>query len=203
VVAAQRAGRVARVHLKVDTGLSRNGAPLADWPDLRTAVPKRWPRRPAGSPGGTCRCRTTAASSRHWSWPSRRFREVGHGFVHCDESTAQRGRKGPIMADGFRVDLPALLEATQGVVGTLKAVQVRKVSDIDADKSAFGHDGLGGTVENFCTRWELGVENLVKDGQEVADRLVRSVVAYVKVDTAGQHRMEKILSGSGPDPAGG
>ena len=31
---AHRGGRPARVHLKVDTGLSRNGAALADWPDL-------------------------------------------------------------------------------------------------------------------------------------------------------------------------
>ncbi|MBL8927784.1 MAG: alanine racemase [Pseudonocardia sp.] len=31
---ARRAGRPARVHLKVDTGLSRNGAALADWPGL-------------------------------------------------------------------------------------------------------------------------------------------------------------------------
>jgi alanine racemase len=31
---ARRAGRPARVHLKVDTGLSRNGAAPADWPDL-------------------------------------------------------------------------------------------------------------------------------------------------------------------------
>lgn len=40
VSAARRAGRVARVHLKVDTGLSRNGATLADWPDLVTAAAK-------------------------------------------------------------------------------------------------------------------------------------------------------------------
>ncbi|MFT7836465.1 alanine racemase [Saccharothrix sp. BKS2] len=32
--AATRAGRTARVHLKVDTGLSRNGCPPADWPEL-------------------------------------------------------------------------------------------------------------------------------------------------------------------------
>jgi alanine racemase len=31
---ARRAGRTARVHLKVDTGLSRNGAAPADWPEL-------------------------------------------------------------------------------------------------------------------------------------------------------------------------
>jgi alanine racemase len=32
--AAQQAGRAARVHLKIDTGLSRGGATVADWPAL-------------------------------------------------------------------------------------------------------------------------------------------------------------------------
>lgn len=32
--AAQRVGKRARVHLKIDTGLSRNGCQPADWPDL-------------------------------------------------------------------------------------------------------------------------------------------------------------------------
>ena len=36
--AAERVGRRARVHLKVDTGLSRGGAPRADWPALVDAA---------------------------------------------------------------------------------------------------------------------------------------------------------------------
>lgn len=41
VVAAARAlGRPARVHLKVDTGLSRNGCYVDDWPELVTAAAK-------------------------------------------------------------------------------------------------------------------------------------------------------------------
>jgi alanine racemase len=36
--AAEEAGRPARVHLKVDTGLSRGGATAADWPDLLAAA---------------------------------------------------------------------------------------------------------------------------------------------------------------------
>ena len=40
VAAARAAGRTARVHLKVDTGLSRGGAALADWPDLVEAARK-------------------------------------------------------------------------------------------------------------------------------------------------------------------
>jgi alanine racemase len=38
--AARDAGRPARVHLKIDTGLSRAGAPAADWPELVTAAAK-------------------------------------------------------------------------------------------------------------------------------------------------------------------
>jgi alanine racemase len=38
--AARAAGRAARVHLKVDTGLSRNGSYVTDWPDLVTAAAK-------------------------------------------------------------------------------------------------------------------------------------------------------------------
>jgi len=38
--AVRTAGRPARVHLKVDTGLSRNGSYVADWPDLVAAAAK-------------------------------------------------------------------------------------------------------------------------------------------------------------------
>jgi len=40
VEAARATGRRARIHLKVDTGLCRGGAPLADWSDLVTAAAK-------------------------------------------------------------------------------------------------------------------------------------------------------------------
>ena len=45
VAGARRAGRPARVHLKIDTGLSRNGCPPDDWPELRR---RRRGRRVAG-----------------------------------------------------------------------------------------------------------------------------------------------------------
>lgn len=38
--AARDTGRTARVHLKVDTGLSRNGTYVADWPELVSAAAK-------------------------------------------------------------------------------------------------------------------------------------------------------------------
>jgi alanine racemase len=38
--AVRESGRTARVHLKVDTGLSRNGSYVTDWPDLVAAAAK-------------------------------------------------------------------------------------------------------------------------------------------------------------------
>jgi alanine racemase len=40
IEAARRVGRPARVHLKVDTGLTRGGATAKDWPDLAEAAAK-------------------------------------------------------------------------------------------------------------------------------------------------------------------
>ena len=40
VAAGKRAGRAVRVHLKIDTGLNRNGAPAAQWPALVEAAAK-------------------------------------------------------------------------------------------------------------------------------------------------------------------
>ncbi len=40
VAAARRAGRPARIHLKIDTGLARGGATVADWPALCEAAAK-------------------------------------------------------------------------------------------------------------------------------------------------------------------
>lgn len=40
VVAARRAERTARVHLKIDTGLARGGATAAEWPELLEAAAK-------------------------------------------------------------------------------------------------------------------------------------------------------------------
>jgi alanine racemase len=40
LAAARELGRPARVHLKIDTGLSRNGCYIADWPELLTSTAK-------------------------------------------------------------------------------------------------------------------------------------------------------------------
>jgi hypothetical protein len=106
------------------------------------------------------------------------------------------------MSDGFRVDLGALEDAAAGINATLNALNAQKVSDLDGPKGEFGHDHLAETVADFCDRWELGVEHLAKDGQEVAERLSTCVQDYLKVDLAAKGRMDGIYqSPTGKDPA--
>jgi hypothetical protein len=105
------------------------------------------------------------------------------------------------MADGFRVDLGALEDAAEGVNATLYDLQSKKVSDIGGTQGDYGHEHLGETIADFCDRWELGVEHLAKDAQEIANRLSRSVQAYLHVDTALKGHMDGMLQrSSGEDP---
>jgi hypothetical protein len=77
-----------------------------------------------------------------------------------------------------------------------------EVKDIDPAKAAFGHDGLAGAVGDFCDRWEIGVEHLCTDANEIVDRLNWSMQAYTHVENTLAHVFNGILSEpSGPDPA--
>jgi hypothetical protein len=106
------------------------------------------------------------------------------------------------MADGFSVDLPALESASAGINMTLEELSVAKIDTLDGDRAAYGDDGLAGAVVDFCDRWEIGVEHLAVDGQEVADRLNQCVKAYRQVDAAAHDRLHGVVQrGSGPDPA--
>jgi hypothetical protein len=99
---------------------------------------------------------------------------------------------------GFKVDLGALTNASQGIDGVLYDVANNKVTDIKIDKSAVGHDRLASSVSDFCDRWDRGVNNLAKDGQAGADRLRANVAEYDKAERA----TTGMFQSAGPDPAG-
>jgi hypothetical protein len=106
------------------------------------------------------------------------------------------------MGDGFSVDLGALENAASGVNTTLYQLQQKKVEDIDADEGDYGEGDLGGTVSDFCERWELGVENLAKDGQEIAGRLSKSVQQYLLIDKHLKGYMDGMLQRTSGEDAG-
>lgn len=108
------------------------------------------------------------------------------------------------MTDGFRVDLGALRRAATGIRDTLDEMATKKVSDIDPPAASMGHDALAGTTEDFCSRWELGVENLTKDIGVLVDGLDRCITAYDNTDegvAAGYNGY--VVREHGTDPGAG
>ncbi|MFE4518048.1 hypothetical protein ACFRMQ_28120 [Kitasatospora sp. NPDC056783] len=105
------------------------------------------------------------------------------------------------MAEGFKVDLEALDTAASGITNTLAKLQFKKVSDLDHKKEDIGHDHLADVLGKFCTRWEIGVENLGKDAAQVSQRLNASVKAYAQLEgqIAG-HLHGTASSTGGEDP---
>lgn len=106
------------------------------------------------------------------------------------------------MGQGFRVDLGALERAASGVTNTLDQVSAHRVGEGTAGQADYGHSRLAGTVADFCDRWQLGVTNLAKDGQEIVTRLNACVASYERVEESLHGEFSGILgSTSGPDPA--
>jgi hypothetical protein len=107
------------------------------------------------------------------------------------------------MANGFRVDLSALEQASTGVNGTLDQVDQLAVSAISHSPAAFGLPGLASTVVGFLDRWQRGVQNLAQDGHAIAARLTQNVAAYRAAEHSSAGDIGQIngeLSGAGADP---
>jgi hypothetical protein len=94
---------------------------------------------------------------------------------------------------GFEVDLHALVEAAEGVNGTMADLQNNKVSDIGGSAADYGDGDLAGTVSDFCARWEIGVQHLVNDAEQVANRLYLSAAAHAKAERANIASLTGIL----------
>ena len=106
------------------------------------------------------------------------------------------------MSGGFEVDLTSLARAAEGVNGVISDMQDNKVSDIGGPGADYGDEDLAGVMSGFCSRWEIGVENLTKDASEVASRLTKSAEAYAKAENTNVSLISGImLRTSGADPA--
>lgn len=106
------------------------------------------------------------------------------------------------MSGGFKVNITALVQAAEGVNGTIADVSTDKVSGICGDQASYGNDNLAGTCSDFCSRWQIGVQNLVTDVTQVATRLALSAVAYANAEKKTISDVHGMLSSSsGTDPA--
>jgi len=105
------------------------------------------------------------------------------------------------MSSGFMVDLTALVKAAEGINGTIAAVSSDKVSGIVGSPGSYGNEALGSAVSDFCSRWQIGVQNLATDANQVAGRLALSAVAYAKAEKKNVAAVSGIFRGRGTDPA--
>jgi hypothetical protein len=101
----------------------------------------------------------------------------GRGFGGTGLRTGCLQVTGGEISGGFKVDLGALVRAAVGVNGTIGDLQNNKVSDIGGANANYGGDDLAATVSDFCARWEIGVQNLANDAQQVANRLCLSAAS--------------------------
>lgn len=86
------------------------------------------------------------------------------------------------MAGHFQVNIDALTAAAVGVDDAIAAAADQRVEDLDVDGSAFGHEGLAETTKDFGDRWQRGVDNLLRDGEELATRLQDSASTYLNTE---------------------
>jgi hypothetical protein len=106
------------------------------------------------------------------------------------------------MSDGFEVDLTSLVRAAEGVNGVITDMQDNKVSDIDGSGADYGDGGLASVLADFCARWQVGVEHLTSDVQQVADRLTLSAQAYAEAERTNVSLISGLLrEQAGTDPA--
>ena len=84
----------------------------------------------------------------------------------------------------------------------LNDLEATRIDGLDGRAADYGHDRLADRIAVFCDRWELGVEHLATDGQEIAARLSQSVQSYLQVDRTAKGRLDGVLQRlGGPDPA--
>jgi hypothetical protein len=82
----------------------------------------------------------------------------------------------------FSVNLDTLADTATAISAVMAELESNPIKRIDCPSSAFGHQPLANAVRDFCDRWQIGVEALVKDGAELADRLAQSVNTYIQAE---------------------
>jgi adenine-specific DNA methylase len=89
----------------------------------------------------------------------------------------------------FEVDLQALGGAARGIAETVQLFRERDVEDLVPTEAAVGHAAVWSALEEFKDRWERGMNNLVRDVEEMAGRLGRITLNYAEFDQQGRDTM--------------
>ena len=90
---------------------------------------------------------------------------------------------------GFHVEIGTLKSASAGIEESVANQQESALSRLDRAESAYGHDRLHKSMENFCDRWSDGIDILIKDAKAIGDLLDKVADAYQAADRAAAGRL--------------
>ncbi|MFC4555587.1 hypothetical protein [Georgenia faecalis] len=94
----------------------------------------------------------------------------------------------------FAVDLPTLARAAQGAAETVQLFKDDDVNDLMPAKGDLGSDAVASAVDEFTGRWERGMNNLVKDIEELAGRMGKVAMNYADLDRSGHEAMTAVAA---------
>jgi len=85
---------------------------------------------------------------------------------------------------GFHVDLGVLDAAAESIRAAVRDQDGRELADLPAAAEEYGSEDLASALSEFCERWSEAVDELVDDGQEMAEALGSPAAAYREADEA-------------------
>lgn len=85
---------------------------------------------------------------------------------------------------GFVVDPNALVDAADGVTAACDQVTSCAIDDWAPNSGHTGCGPLKDAIDDFCERWNIGVGNLLKDGQAFGQALRDTASSYLRSDQA-------------------
>lgn len=94
----------------------------------------------------------------------------------------------------FAVDLESLIKAAQGTAETVELFHDKDVSDLVPDEGSLGNDTVWSAVNDFQERWEMGMNNLCKDVEEIAGRLGKIATNYAEFDKAANEKLAGVAT---------
>ena len=90
---------------------------------------------------------------------------------------------------GFHVDVDVLEVAAADIAQSVADQRAAPLADVDLAAGAYGHAGLHRSIQDFCERWNAGLDLLLEDAKTVSDVLARASRAYREADTGAAGRL--------------
>lgn len=87
------------------------------------------------------------------------------------------------------MELEALESASAGIRQSVADQRGSALEDLDRAAGAYGHAGLHRAIENFCDRWNEGLDILTGDAEAIGTILSDAAKAYRAADAASQGRL--------------